>query len=49
MGLPLGDALALPLTLLLDLIAVEQIKREGAKLADPDAEAREVLRTLAYE
>lgn len=38
LGLPYVHALALPVGELLDLIAVEQIKTEGFKLKQPEAE-----------
>ena len=50
MGLTRNEALSIPFSLLLDLIAIEQIKNEGAhrKASEADEE-EEFFRLLAFK
>lgn len=50
MGLNLNEIMALPIGFLLDLIAIEQVKNEGATLKkSEDEEADEFMRLLEYK
>ena len=41
MGLTYDETMTIPLSLLLDLISIEQIKREGARYRRPMSQAEE--------